>query len=193
MNKLQIDPDTLKWCAEYCEQLTENPPIPRPDYPDTDPINTGRYVISTSQTPLAERIQTLCDSIRDQIPHLTAIPETHPYPHSFSTLWHTGKPTTAVHRHTDPAGPQSERHLRILFLLQKPSAGGEPCVHNRMIQAKPGECWAIWADTQVHWSTPVTQPGVRSVLTMGYWCDPVHSDSVRSALLPRVHHTTPGL
>lgn len=193
MKLLQIEPDVLNRCAEYCEQLTENPPIPRPDHPVTDPINTGRFIIGTEYTPLAESIQTLCDSIREQIPHLVPIPNPHPYPHSFSTLWHTDRITSAVHRHIDPAGPLGQRHLRILFMLQRASHGGEPCVYNKIIQAQPGECWAIWADKQIHWSTPVTKPGVRSILTMGYWCEPDQAQSVLSALKPRVHHTTPGL
>ena len=162
MSKFCITPELHTSAVTYCEALTQNPPVPRPDYPATDPINTGRYVISTSKTPLASGVSLLCDQITQHIPELMPIPETHPYPHSFSVLWYTGNRTTAVHRHTDPAGPLDLRHVRILFLLSE-TAGGDCGVHNRIIQAKPPECWAIWADSQLHWSTPVAEPGVRTV------------------------------
>jgi hypothetical protein len=193
MELLSIDTDTHTQCVQYCAEVTANPPLPRPDLPDQDPLNTGRFVINTSQTPLAERIDALCVSIREQVPHLIPIPADYTYPHSFSTLWYTGERTWGLHKHIDPGGPNGERHLRILWMLSKPESGGDICVYNQMIPVKPSESWAIWADSQPHWSTPVTKPGIRTVITMGYWVLPEHVAEVKSALLPRLHHTTPGL
>lgn len=193
MELFRIDTDTQTQCVQYCAELTADPPLPRPDLFSEDPINTGRFAIPTSQTPLAEHIDSLCASIREQVPHLTPIPADYSYPHNFSTLWYTGERTIGLHKHIDPGGPNGERHLRILWMLSKPESGGDICVYNKIIPVQPGESWGIWADSQPHWSTPVTKPGIRTVITMGYWVPPEHVSDVRSALLPRLHHTTPGL
>jgi hypothetical protein len=71
-----------------------------------------------------------------------------------------------VHEHTDPAKLHFN-HIRLNFMLSKPSNGGNPVIENQEIEIQEGECWLNIADRWKHKSTPVIGEKDRIVLSLG--------------------------
>lgn len=71
-----------------------------------------------------------------------------------------------VHDHSDSAD-ESECHLRLNFMIQKPINGGMPILNGEKIFVDEGNCWINLANIWKHSSTPVVGDRVRIVLSVG--------------------------
>lgn len=71
-----------------------------------------------------------------------------------------------VHEHSDSAD-ESECHLRLNFLIQKPIGGGMPILNGKKFSIEEGDCWINLANIWKHSSTPVVGNRVRIVLSVG--------------------------
>ena len=71
-----------------------------------------------------------------------------------------------VHKHKDKA-EETKCHLRLNFMIQKPTGGGMPIVDGKQIDVEEGECWINLASLWEHSSTPVVGIKERIVLSIG--------------------------
>lgn len=75
-----------------------------------------------------------------------------------------------VHTHTDPR-KSDKIHVRLNFLVQKPSSGGMPIIDGVTYQVDQGQCWINLASEWKHGSTPVVGSIPRIVLSLGRYVD----------------------
>jgi hypothetical protein len=84
----------------------------------------------------------------------------------FGNLIGVNKEEAFVHHHTDPA-PDGKCHVRLNFLIQKPSGGGMPIINGVEYTIEQGGCWKNLASAWWHGSSRVVGDKERIVLSLG--------------------------
>jgi hypothetical protein len=72
-----------------------------------------------------------------------------------------------VHEHTDTVNENGDWHIRINFLVQKPTEGGTPHINQNPVNLNEGDSWINFANVWTHSSMPVVGERKRIVLSLG--------------------------
>jgi hypothetical protein len=96
--------------------------------------------------------------------HSLNVPKVHP--NVFGNFIGVNSPGAFVHTHKDNRDPLGW-HLRINFLIQKPSGGGLPVIDGVVHAVEQGQSWINYADVWNHGTTPVEGANERIVLSLG--------------------------
>jgi hypothetical protein len=91
-----------------------------------------------------------------------------------------------VHPHTDSRHSNGYYHLRLNFLIQKPTIGGNPVIDHIEYEIEEGSSWINYASEWLHSSTPVEGDRYRVVLSLGAY---VHPDVVEK-ITEKLNRTT---
>jgi hypothetical protein len=67
--------------------------------------------------------------------------------------------------HSDPS-PAGQAHVRINWMLKKPSVGGDPILGGKVIHVDEGDLWICFASEERHGSTPISG-GERLICSFG--------------------------
>jgi len=78
----------------------------------------------------------------------------------------------SVHQHKDPRHENGYYHIRLNFLVQKPTIGGTPIIDNIEYPMNEGDSWINYASEWNHASSPVSGDRSRIVLSLGAYIHP---------------------
>jgi hypothetical protein len=78
----------------------------------------------------------------------------------------------SVHQHKDPRHENGYYHIRLNFLVQKPTIGGTPIIDDIEYPMNEGDSWINYASEWNHASSPVSGDRSRIVLSLGAYVDP---------------------
>ena len=75
--------------------------------------------------------------------------------------------TAFIHPHTDTRNDNGDWHVRINFIVQKPTIGGIPVIEGNKIDVEERNSWINFASENIHQSTPVEGSKQRIGLSLG--------------------------
>ena len=78
----------------------------------------------------------------------------------------------SVHQHKDPRHENGYYHIRLNFLVQKPTIGGTPIIDDIEYPMNEGDSWINYASEWNHASSPVSGDRSRIVLSLGAYIHP---------------------
>ena len=86
-----------------------------------------------------------------------------------------------VHPHTDCKNDRGWEHIRINFLVSKPTGGGMPIINNEQYTIEEYCSWYNHASKWIHSSSPVIGDIPRIVLSLGAFVSPteLHEAKIR--------------
>lgn len=72
--------------------------------------------------------------------------------------------------------------MRVNYMLQKPTDGGEPVIDRRMVPVAQGQSWNCWASEHIHFALPVKSDPYRISLSVGFYVAPDHVDTIKNRI-----------
>lgn len=157
------------------------------DYDSDNVINRGRKLVETYRTPFDTGVLKVEQDILNQlgVDHSMmrpCIPDEDVLPHFVNCLFKIEQNSIGIQRHTDPRDSNGWLHMRVNYMLQKPTDGGEPVINRKILPVKQGQSWNCWASEHVHFALPVKQDPFRISLSLGFYVAPEHVNTVKQRI-----------